>query len=209
MYMSRVKLDISKRSTQKALHSPQMFHGALESSYEGERTRNLWRLDQRGDGYDMLIVSRDRLDLSPLAEQFGKCGEDAWKVLDYQPFLDRLQEGSRWQFRLCANPIIAVKTDGSRGVVHAHVSERHQLEWLMKRADKHGFRLKEDEVKVIFDRWLIFQKHGARDSVRIRQVTYSGILEVCDAELFRQVLCNGMGKGKAYGCGLLTIASIP
>ena len=36
-------------------------------------------------------------------------------------------------------------------------------------------------------------------------VTYEGILQVTDPEQFRALLCQGMGRGKAYGLGLMTI----
>ena len=36
-------------------------------------------------------------------------------------------------------------------------------------------------------------------------VTYDGILTVTDPEKFRVSMINGIGRGKAYGNGLLTI----
>ena len=34
-------------------------------------------------------------------------------------------------------------------------------------------------------------------------------LEVVDEELLRQALCCGIGRAKAFGCGLMTIAPLP
>jgi CRISPR system Cascade subunit CasE len=42
--------------------------------------------------------------------------------------------------------------------------------------------------------------------VSLYTVTYEGILEITDVELFKEVLTKGIGRGKAYGCGMLTIA---
>lgn len=36
-------------------------------------------------------------------------------------------------------------------------------------------------------------------------VTYEGILQVTDAELFRKALTDGIGREKAYGMGMLTV----
>ena len=36
-------------------------------------------------------------------------------------------------------------------------------------------------------------------------VTYEGVLQVTDPEAFRNLLCQGIGRGKAYGLGLLTV----
>ena len=49
MYLSRVELDPTRRSTMTALAAPQKFHGAVESAFSGERRRRLWRLDRLGE----------------------------------------------------------------------------------------------------------------------------------------------------------------
>ena len=36
-------------------------------------------------------------------------------------------------------------------------------------------------------------------------MTFEGLLEVTDEELFRNMLVNGLGRGKAYGMGLMTV----
>ena len=51
------------------------------------------------------------------------------------------------------------------------------------------------------------KKKGMRDTP-ISQVIYEGILTVIDAEQFRKALCDGIGKKKAYGCGLLTVIPV-
>ena len=47
---------------------------------------------------------------------------------------------------------------------------------------------------------------GPGRSVTQRQVSMTGELQVTDPELLRAALVNGMGRGKAYGCGLMTLA---
>ena len=39
-------------------------------------------------------------------------------------------------------------------------------------------------------------------------VTYEGVLEVTDAAAFREALTNGIGRGKAYGMGMMTVMRI-
>ena len=39
-------------------------------------------------------------------------------------------------------------------------------------------------------------------------VTYEGVLTVTDTELFCKALTEGIGRGKAYGMGLLTVARV-
>ncbi|MFE1130066.1 type I-E CRISPR-associated protein Cas6/Cse3/CasE [Streptomyces albidoflavus] len=47
---------------------------------------------------------------------------------------------------------------------------------------------------------------GARRHVHLRTATYDGLLDVTDPDALRQTLVEGIGHGRAYGCGLLTLA---
>ena len=51
-------------------------------------------------------------------------------------------------------------------------------------------------------------KEQGKNKVSIKGVTYEGILKVCDEEKFKELLVAGIGRGKAYGMGLLTIVHI-
>ena len=125
-----------------------------------------------------------------------------WKAL-----LQRVEPGSCWQFRLTANPTKSCKAPqnpAARGTVAAHCTTQYQKQWLLERAAKHGFALREEEFTVTRVQWQHFAKHGTRP-VTLLAVTYEGILQVTDAEQFRALLCQGMGRGKAYGLGLMTV----
>ena len=86
----------------------------------------------------------------------------------------------------------------------AHCTTQYQKQWLLDRAAKHGFALTEDSFTVTRVRWHHFAKGGTRP-VSLLAVTYEGVLQVTDPEAFRNLLCQGMGRGKAYGLGLLTV----
>lgn len=54
-------------------------------------------------------------------------------------------------------------------------------------------------------------RHGPRNSpsrkkVRHARTRFDGTAAVIDADLLRAKITEGIGRGKAYGCGLLTIA---
>lgn len=189
MYLSRVELDPTRRSTMAALAAPQKLHGAVESAFTGERRRRLWRLDRLGERLYLLLLSEDVPELSGVVEQFGTGA--AAETRSYDPLLQRVEPGSSWQFRLTANPTKCCKdpkAPAERGTVAAHCSTKYQKQWLLDRAAKHGFALREEEF-----------------TVTLLAVTYEGILQVTDPEQFRALLCQGMGRGKAYGLGLMTV----
>ena len=205
MYLSRVELDPTRRSTMTALAAPQKFHGAVESAFSGERRRRLWRLDRLGEKLYLLLLSEEMPDLSGVVEQFGTGAVPESR--NYDPLLARITPGSRWQFRLAANPTKSCKDaqkPAARGTVAAHCTTQYQKQWLLDRAAKHGFALTEDSFTVTRVQWYHFAKRGIRP-VSLLAVTYEGVLQVTDPEAFRNLLCQGMGRGKAYGLGLLTV----
>lgn len=217
MYISRVQLDVQRRNTLRALSSPQILHGAVEtsmgygSSSNTERRRVLWRVDYVGDKCYLLLVGEHQPDLRVLHEQFGH--SDSFHLGDSKPYtalLDRLQAGQRWQFRLRANPVKSsskeANTRTGRGKLYAHVTKEQQLGWLKSRADDTGFHVQDGEFEVIHTEWKKFHK-GLRGNheVSIRTATYEGLLTITDEHTFRQMLVSGMGRAKAYGCGLMTI----
>lgn len=211
MYLTRMRLDMTNRQTMKALVSPNLFHGAIEHAFAGERDRKLWRIDHLNGHSYLLLLSPELPNMTGLVQQFG-CATDAsaWETKDYSSFLDRIQPGTCWLFRLIANPTKSCPSIGSkasaRGRVTAHISPRYQEQWLFDRAEKHGFTLAPDAFSVVHSQWIKFKKgsDGGR-TVSLLSVTYEGVLTVTDSELFRKTLTDGLGRGKAYGMGLLTV----
>lgn len=208
MFLSRIKLDTARRSTMKALASPNLLHGAIEQSFSGPRSRNLWRVDTLGGNTYLLVLSRDEPDFTSLIAQFGAEG-DGWESRSYDTLLGRIQTGGVWHFRLTANPTIS-KASGiaERGKVLGHITTEHQKQWLLERSEKHGFSLEEESFSVVQSRWTRFRK--GTDSgrpVSLLSVTYEGMLTVTDPVLFAQTLTDGLGRGKAYGLGMLTVAN--
>lgn len=205
MYLSRAELDPTRRSTMIALTSPQKLHGAVENSFPGERRRRLWRLDTLNGKLYLLLLSEDMPDLTGLCAQFGTGAEP--ETRPYSPLLERVTPGSCWQFRLTANPTRSQKDPAdplARGTLKPCYLEFEQEKWLLEQAGKHGFEIPEGAFRVTRKQTYHFSKEGKR-SVTLLAVTYEGILKVTDPEAFREMLCQGIGRGKAYGLGLMTI----
>lgn len=54
--------------------------------------------------------------------------------------------------------------------------------------------------------WRTDRNTGDRQRLTFGGVVFEGVLEVTDAEAFRRTLREGIGSGKAYGFGLLSVA---
>ncbi len=204
MYLSRLELDVSRRETMIALGAPSLFHGAIESAFPGERQRRLWRLDDLNDRKYLLVLSEKAPDLSNAAAQFSAEGVKA-ETRDYTLLLNKCVKGTKWRFRLTANPTYSVPNENGRGRVCAHTTTEHQRQWLMKQSEKHGFALEENSFDVTRVKWYQFGKGSSRKRVSMLSVTYEGILTVTDDAMFRKALTDGIGREKAYGAGLMTL----
>ena len=190
----------------KALSSPSIFHGAVSDSFEGGRPHVLWRIDCLGGEYYILILSETKPDLTSFCTQFSDT--ESYEVKDYNSLLNRITGGSRWRFRLTANPTKSIcKNKGERGKVVAHITSEYQKKWLIEKSKTNGFALSDDSFDTIQCKWRRFYKTGDK-YITLLSVTYEGVLEVTDADLFRNALINGIGRGKAYGMGLFTIMGI-
>ncbi|MEV8311827.1 type I-E CRISPR-associated protein Cas6/Cse3/CasE [Streptomyces flavidovirens] len=158
-----------------------------------------------------------------------------WQSRPYTPLLDRLTQGDTWAFRLTANPVHHIRRkDGEPTKRTAHLTPTHQKGWLLERQDRCGFRILEKpadkrllpsgttyqkrehhgdryELTVRDQRAVSFTKHRQADASKQRPVslvtvTFDGHLQVTDPDALRRTLTQGLGKAKAYGCGLMTLA---
>lgn len=216
MFLSRIPLNLKQRDTIGALASPHILHGAVESSFprrlDEKRERVLWRVDYFGDMCNMLVLSAERPEFQHIAKQFGsEYWERQWETKNYNPLLARLQSGQVWRFRLRANPVHSSSKEknetSGRGKVYAHVTQQQQKQWLIARAQASGFSLEENAFDVVHTEWKRFSKtRGRSHKVVLRTADFEGILSISDAETFKYTLLSGIGRAKAYGCGLLTIA---
>lgn len=209
MYLSRLRLDISRRSTMAAMAAPAHFHGAIEEMFHRDRKRRLWRIDCFQGAYYILLLSEDIPNLAFLQEQYGYKNIPG-ECLGYDKLLERIKIGSVWRFRLVANPTRSVSgNSGSepRGKISAEVSPKYMLEWLERKGRSSGFEVNLDRTFVTQSRWFSFRKSETGHIVRFKAAAYEGILTVTDPEQFRNMLVSGIGREKAYGMGLLTIAS--
>lgn len=234
MYLTRFRVNTARPGARRLLTSPQVMHAAVMSSFPqappaaGPAPRVLWRLDRNATAEALLyVVSPHRPDLTHLVEQAGwpaaaASGTPGWQTYAYTPFLDRLEKGAVWNFRLTANPVHHARTRDCQPTKRtAHLTPRHQLRWLLDRQDTAGFRVlvkpedkrrteHDDEHQIVVreQRSLDFAKRGTPGRVTVTIVTYDGRLEVSDPGSLRRALTCGLGKAKAYGCGLMTLAPV-
>ena len=225
MFLTKIDLAPERRLARKYLGSPQAMHAVVMGATGGNigdgPGRVLWRVD-RGTTTALYILSPLEPDCSQLVAEVGAAGTQA-RTLDYSPFLASLDAGQLWACRLAANPSYsASRGPGVRGQRYGHVTVEQQRQWLVERAPRHGFELMpvdhvDDEgsdgaVMVVHRERPVFNRRRSegegRDRVTINRTVYEGVLRITDPESLRRALIAGIGRSKAYGCGLMTLARV-
>lgn len=248
MFISRIPLNVARFEGRRLVSSPYRLHGAVEKSFapgverSGEDGRILWRLDSENNGSELwlYVVSPAKPDFTHIVEQAGWADGEAQQTKDYERLLSRIALGQRWHFRLRANPVHAVTKDRNlglghddgiartyertgRGKIKGEVTAAQQLQWLVDRSEKNGFRILSvavpvdeeapaDSPKTVPD-CVVSQRRTERfrrggKIVTLRTCQFDGNLEVIDPDLFTHALRFGIGRGRGFGCGLLTVAPI-
>jgi CRISPR system CASCADE complex protein casE len=225
VFLTKIDLAPERRLARKYLGSPQAMHAVVMGATGGNigdgPGRVLWRVD-RGTTTALYILSPLEPDCSQLVAEVGAAGTQA-RTLDYSPFLASLDAGQLWAFRLAANPSYsASRGPGVRGQRYGHVTVEQQRQWLVERAPRHGFELMpvdhvDDEgsdgaVMVVHRERPVFNRRRSegegRDRVTINRTVYEGVLRITDPESLHRALIAGIGRSKAYGCGLMTLARV-
>ncbi|MCH7230515.1 type I-E CRISPR-associated protein Cas6/Cse3/CasE [Glycomyces sp. L485] len=223
MYLTRFRFNTARMGARRVMASPQKLHAAVLHGFpEPERlatdeARILWRLDRDSRHSALLyIASPEEPDLTHLVEQAGwpvRGFAEGWDTRPYDKLLETLGAGQQWAFRLTANPVHHVHLrPGKQGQRLAHVTVAQQLQWLLDRCSARGFSIADKHdgdlnVEVRDRSWLRFSKDGG-PPVDLRVATFEGVLQIEDPDTMRRTLVTGIGKAKAYGCGMLTLAPV-
>jgi CRISPR system Cascade subunit CasE len=132
-----------------------------------------------------------------------------------KPFSPQFNKGERFRFRLVANPTRRLskhsrERDG-KPVEEKWIGKRvpvpteYLFEWLARQADAAGFTVSKESTD-IQPGYIYVNKIASGRGNRLRSVRYEGVLEVTDSEKFCGALLHGIGPGKAFGFGLLSVA---
>lgn len=201
MYLTRLRLDPRSVQARRDLANPYDMHRTLVRAFvtgdHEKPPRFLWRLEPVSSWSEpVLLVQSDRegdwsaLDI--LQNYLKKQAET--KFLDWQGLL---HANSCYRFRLCANP--TVTRNGKR---YGLPSEEAQLQWLTRQGERASFRI-ETGLVISSD---VLKTRKANIEISLQRAYFEGILQVVDPMRMTDALVAGIGPGKAFGCGLLSIA---
>ena len=224
MYISRVTLkqgpeffDLIK---QKSGSDGYVVHQILWNLFpnDGNKKRDfLFYKDEKNGVPHFLLVSETEPVESGGITVFSKV---------YSP---QLVKGQKLAFTLVANPVVSRKVNGRKNSVKHDVwmdakkqakekgykkefivqnCESASKKWLINQGDRGGFLIKETDI--LIDGYMQNRLYKGRrlNPIQYSSIHYEGILTVTDVDKFIHVLFSGIGRSKAFGCGLMLVRKI-
>jgi CRISPR system Cascade subunit CasE len=214
MFLSKLVLNERNRQVQYDLGNAHKLHQQIMHAFPDEADkhgddwspRQEWNIlfRQEPDSSIILVQSDIEPDWSILPQNY--LSDRVPSPVDQKPFnltIPTLEKLNTFQFRLKANPS---KRDNATRKTIGFFKPNDQLAWLQRQADRSGFRLL--HANVIPSPNIFAIKEKGTSPIRIATAMFQGVLEVTNPTMFLTAVQQGLGKGKSYGCGLLSIARI-
>lgn len=162
---------------------------------------------------------------------------DLW-VIEQKDYAPAFEPDQKLGFVLRAFPAVSVKAPGAKrgvrtdAIMHAKKPRTMRekgaifgpedvaaagLGWLYKREARLGVIFDRErcsaggyrEVRIPNPKDDERKQKGRRRDISFHEIDYEGVLTVTDAEKLKAALFTGVGKAKAYGCGLLLVRPVP
>lgn len=199
MYLSKVMIK------DKACRNHYEIHRALWQMFSEDVNAGrdfLFRVEKSGRQQAELLMQSMRQPVS----QSPNAG-----LLATRDYPLKLIEGQRVRFLLIANPVKTINDKKGRKNAKGEVKkcrvplidESEQRLWIERKLDDSA-RL---EALIIANRPpLYFKKSKANMAGKIQPVGFQGILQVANPTILKEMIINGIGPAKAFGCGLLSLA---
>ncbi len=185
----------------------------------------LFRIDpQPGDSVAILVQSALKPDWDYAFHNAGYLLAAPPEIKKFDP---KFAQGQFLRFRLVANPTKKLKDEQRHNGKRVPVPADKLLEWFKNKAETAGFAIpsiRDENDKetnpVIQPGYIYFRKpqsekenqsptdtgkNGKDHGQRLFSVRFDGILTVTDPALFQKTLVAGIGSGKAFGFGLLSV----
>lgn len=186
MYRTVIKLD--KRKNRRELFDRNMMHKFVLRFFEGGRAKNdvLFQVIEEEDVYVVIQSNKKPEDLKNI---------DVKRIEKIDEGIASVQTGDVLQF---TGELACMKKRKGKEIRPSGINER--LTWTAEKAEENGFK-----IISFYSAERSYAKMMRKKEVFIPSSIYRGLLQVTDAEKFRNALKNGVGTYKAFGCGMLTV----
>ena len=202
MYLTKLELDLTNPGIRAALRDAQKIHQLVTGLFQCARkdAEILFRCRCRGIHTDLYMYSACPVDPDRVLAGMRLAAQR-----DVTPWLGTMEAGNVFSFQLVTAPFRKVAEDGARNSRRRALrTQEERLAWLQRKAEQGGFRVLSVEEKPAEK---LTARHAPENggSLTVNAYCYTGLLQVMNAERFRQAITSGIGPGKAYGLGMLML----
>lgn len=197
MYLIRIEMD--RRDARDLLADCQQMHRFVTGFFDTDRSSNqvLYRTN----------LVQNRLYLYLYAQGPAVRVPDNCEVQqrDVTAWMEAMEAGQVWSFDLIASPSKKVAAEGKKNSRRRILRQpRERQEWLERKAEQNGFAIV--QAQELEQLHVSGRHHADRGGAMYHDAYhYRGILRITDAPAFRKALQAGIGSGKAYGFGMMTV----
>ncbi|MBR7675537.1 type I-E CRISPR-associated protein Cas6/Cse3/CasE, partial [Streptomyces daliensis] len=160
----------------------------------------LFRLDEGPTGHHILIQSTLTPDPGRLEPAYGTA-----RAKELTPLIGTLRTGQLIHYRITANATRKLGNNTTEGrpkqIVPLHGQEAAQ--WWERQAERAGLCLRSIQSTSLGD---ASGRRRDKHPVNHARTRFDGLAEVRDATALVEHIVAGIGRGKSYGCGLLSVA---
>lgn len=221
MYLSRLKLNALSREVARDIGDASELHrtimGAFPNASNGHSPRALYNVlhrlevNRRTGSVTLYVQSKSVPNWDALPDGYVVVNElPEIAVKPIGDLLKAIAPGRRLRFRLRANPTRKIDTKTQADGVRRHGrrvpvrGELAQIQWLQRQADRNGFGVTTVSIESSGSAELSRSRSTGRT---FQGVLFEGTLVVIHGDAFQRALTAGIGPGKAFGFGMLSIAS--
>lgn len=202
MYLWRIKMSLASRSARDILTDTQKMHQRITDLFDSSRKDGhlLYRYKISGTALFLYISSS-----IPILKERIRNDMELTGSKDMSDWLDSMTEGKRMRFEIVTLPSKKVKNPSGHSRREYLKDHETRLNWLLTKGQQNGFSIlavQENPAEGIYCK----HKSSSGGTLRLPSWRYSGVLQVEDAELFKDVVQKGLGPEKAYGLGMLLVA---
>lgn len=222
-YLSRIYLNPLRRQTQAFLGNPEKMHAAVLNGIPTQPVteRILWRVEpDPSHRAELLVLSQTRPSWEALIEQAGwpNADQPQARTADLQPLLDTIHLGRSFRLRVRVNPVVCTKapppSDPGRTRTRGHpvpVKSQDQPLWILDRLPGWGYQptansIGQPELVQLERASIRFTRRPATPPVTLAAATFDARVTIADPAAATQSIMKGVGRARAYGFGLITLA---
>ena len=199
MFISKITLNPERTATRKLISEPRSIHGMIQKSFHEDAERILWSLDTSQRDPVIYVLSPDEPSTEHIVERYGRVNDRKGIITkNYDVLLDALEIGKVFRMKAVLNPTITVAK--KRVPIVGYENLCH---WLENRSEINGFKIV-SSIDISNEKVMDIRKKDTR--ITLNTATFEANIEITDENLFRNVLINGLGRGKAYGLGFVTVS---